>query len=420
MSIPYPNDEEERLKQLKKYKIFDTPPEPIFDDLTFLASYICQTPISLITLLDERRQWFKSKVGLNISETPREIAFCSYAIVEKGTLTITDALQDERFKNNPLVVEDPKIRFYMGAPLLTKEGNALGTLCVIDFVPRTLTQEQQKALEALSRQVILLLESRLKHFELLDSYNKLGSFHAELEKKNKDLQLLNEQKNQFLGMAAHDLRNPLFVIQGYSSLLLDNSEIASNSNIKHMLERIQQSSEYMLQLISNLLDLAVIESGKLQIDLQPTDLKNLIQGLIVQLTPFASKKQVKLEFESPESVPLVSCDHYIIEQVMNNLISNGVKFSHSASKVRVSLTPRIHDVLILVNDEGIGMSEDVLKNIFEPFSRGALQGTGVEKGAGLGLAIVKKNLLSHKGDIRVESTPGKGSTFYVTLPYKPS
>ena len=146
--------EQERLAALHRYEILDTPPELDFDDLTGLAARVCVAPIALLTLIDEERQWVKARVGLEITETPRDIAFCNYAIQQAGLFVVPDALADPRFANNPLVTEGPRIRFYAGSPLITPDGQALGTLCVIDRVPRQLPQDQATALTALSRQVV--------------------------------------------------------------------------------------------------------------------------------------------------------------------------------------------------------------------------------------------------------------------------
>jgi anti-sigma regulatory factor (Ser/Thr protein kinase) len=159
-------DETARLDALARYRILDTEPERAFDDLTLLASQICGTPIALITLIDEKRQWFKSRVGVSLTETSRAISFCTHAIQQRDLFVVSDATRDERFRNNPQVTGDAHIRFYAGAPLVTPDGHALGTICVVDRVSRTLSQDQLEALDALRRQVQSQLELRLHLSEL--------------------------------------------------------------------------------------------------------------------------------------------------------------------------------------------------------------------------------------------------------------
>jgi GAF domain-containing protein len=166
MNAPIPANDKQRLKILWQYEILDTVPEEVFDDLTELAAIICEAPIAMITLVDEKRQWFKSKVGVTVSETSRDISFCGHAIKHSELFIVPDATLDKRFSANPLVIAEPKIRFYAGAPLVTPDGYALGTLCVIDKVPRELRPEQKQALRVLARHVMTQLELRRHAREL--------------------------------------------------------------------------------------------------------------------------------------------------------------------------------------------------------------------------------------------------------------
>ncbi len=166
---PRAANEARRLEALRQYSLFDSPPEQAFDDLTTLAAHICEAPISLISLIDERRQWFKSMVGLSATEIPRDVSFCAHTILQPDLFIVPDAAQDERFADNPLVTGPAHIRFYAGAPLLTRDRQALGTLCVMDRVPRQLSPSQQEALSALSRQVMAQLELHRQTRELAES-----------------------------------------------------------------------------------------------------------------------------------------------------------------------------------------------------------------------------------------------------------
>jgi GAF domain-containing protein len=183
-----PANEEGRVAALQKYAILDSEPEQAFDDLTLLASYICRTPIALISLIDESRQWFKSRVGITISETPRDIAFCSTAILSSEVMIVPDTLKDDRFRNHPLVVSEPNIRFYAGAPLITEEGFALGTLCVVDRIPREFSPEQREALKALSRMVLAQLEFRRNLILLREALNDRTKEEHERQKELRRLQ----------------------------------------------------------------------------------------------------------------------------------------------------------------------------------------------------------------------------------------
>ncbi|RME68391.1 MAG: GAF domain-containing protein [Verrucomicrobia bacterium] len=157
---PIPSFESERLDALRRYQILDSDAEKAYDDLAELASVICGTPVALVSLVDADRQWFKARVGLDVEEPSRDVAFCAHAILGEDLLVVPDATRDDRFADNPLVTGAPGVRFYAGAPLITPDGYGLGTLCVVDSQPHELTDEQARALRMLSRQVMALLEYR--------------------------------------------------------------------------------------------------------------------------------------------------------------------------------------------------------------------------------------------------------------------
>jgi len=196
MKPPVIPNEKQRLNVLWQYDVLDTVPEEVFDDLTELAARICEAPIAMITLVDESRQWFKSKVGVTVKETSRDISFCGHAIAQSDLFIVPDATKDQRFEHNPLVISDPKIRFYAGAPLITPDGYPLGTLCVIDKVPRELRPDQKSALRTLARHVMTQLELRRRSHELADAHKERERIESDLRKAHAELAKLRGEREQ--------------------------------------------------------------------------------------------------------------------------------------------------------------------------------------------------------------------------------
>lgn len=210
-----PGNEARRLAALRSYEILDSDPEEAFDDLTRVAARICRTPIALVSLVDEDRQWFKAKVGLEAAETPRSLAFCSHAILEPNQLfVVNDAHSDDRFRDNPLVTGDPGVVFYAGAPLVTPEGMPLGTLCVIDHKPRDLTDADLETLRSLARATVGQLELRKAALELRE-------ISTELARSNQDLEERNGEIKRFYQTLSHELKTPITVARDYVSMVLE-------------------------------------------------------------------------------------------------------------------------------------------------------------------------------------------------------
>ena len=193
MSAPTLQNEKKRLKVLWQYEVLDTVPEELFDDLTELAARICEAPIALISLVDEKRQWFKSKVGTSVNETSRDLSFCAHAIQQSDLFIVPDATKDPRFAANPLVTSDPRIRFYAGAPLITADGYALGTLCVIDKVPRELRPDQKQGLVILARHVVSQLELRRRSRELTSVRQESERYRTQIDQLRAEVAGLRAQ-----------------------------------------------------------------------------------------------------------------------------------------------------------------------------------------------------------------------------------
>lgn len=251
--------------------------------------------------------------------------------------------------------------------------------------------------------------------ELSRLNNELATSQRDLAKSNVELDQLNKQKNELLGIAAHDLRNPLQVILIYSQFLIDEAAVSLGPEHLEFVRTIRRSSEFMLRLVEDLLDTARIEAGTLELDLVPVDLGGLVERNVALNRVLAEPKGTHINLYR-DGVGEMVLDTAKIEQVLNNLIGNAVKYSPPGSTVEVRLAAADGGASIAVRDQGQGIAAEEMDRLFQPFKTGPSRGTAGEKSAGLGLAIVKRIVEGHRGAIRVEPANGGGSEFQVFLP----
>jgi signal transduction histidine kinase len=258
-----------------------------------------------------------------------------------------------------------------------------------------------------------------KNAELEQMNKKLRRMQEEMEQNNEKLKLLNEQKNMLLGMAAHDLRNPLYLIEGYSDFLQKDNSENLNPEQRTILSAIQSSSTYMVQMINDLLDVHKIETGKMDLNLQETDFTTLVQKVLDRQEFAANQKGVDISLSKPEQVPVCLLDGSRMEQVISNLLDNAIKFSFKGSVIEVFYQYDDETILFSVRDHGPGIPEKEQSRLFKAFSTTSVKPTGSERSTGLGLAIARNIIEKHHGKIWVESEQGNGSTFSFSLPVNP-
>jgi signal transduction histidine kinase len=391
MKADIPVNENLRLADLYQYDILDTPEEEEFDHLVKLASRICNAPISLISLLDAERQWFKARVGMDEPETPRDISFCSHGILNGNIFIVPDATNDARFTNNPLVTGSKGIRFYAGVPLTSQAGNNLGMLCVIDTVPRNLNHEQQEALMVIGKQVVKQMELRLK---------------------NQELERITETQRRMISIIAHDVRSPLASIvslfQLYQNKMIDPDRFNNFLNVSSM------QLHSTMALLENL-----VEWGNIQLQPAPLlpdmfSLKEAVEKVFTEITVQANMKENRLVNQVHASVKL-DMDENTLRFILRNLLTNASKFTEKGS-ITVDGFNFGKKVVIRVTDTGIGMPVRMSERLFLNKEKYSRRGTQNESGSGLGLVLIKEFVEKASGSIQVQSTEGQGTSFIIDLP----
>jgi signal transduction histidine kinase/DNA-binding NarL/FixJ family response regulator len=400
-----PANEAQRLEILERYAILDTAPDASFDALTALASFITDAPIALVSLVDSERQWFKSRVGIEATETSRDESLCGHVVAEGEPLIVPDTTEDPRFADNPSVVGDPKVRFYTGYPLLAEADVVLGTLCVADTKPRELNQIQHRKLAMLAKLAVLQLDyhrDRLELKKLLDSTERA-----------------NRAKSEFLANMSHEIRTPMAAIIGMGELLL---ETPLSEKQQRYAQNIRTASEHLLGLVDGILDVAKVESGKLELERAPFSLQAVVRSVESLMLTRSGETGITLVCHVAAAARhVVIGDAARLRQILINLVGNAFKFTKEGHiSVRV-----VHlsgdDFQFEVADTGIGIRQDRLKAVFDSFTQGDNSTTRRYGGTGLGLTISKGLVELMGGRIWVESAPNQGSTFRFTarLPAAP-
>jgi len=308
-------------------------------------------------------------------------------------------------------------------------GGQIGdSLLIVGGENSTLAQRLYEEMLHMSNEQVNLLREVLKensqrerddrqYDEISRLNNELVAIQRELAKKNAELENLNKEKNRFLGMAAHDLRNPLYVILTASEFLLSPDPPTDDFSQTELLQAIQSSSEFMVHLVDDLLDVAKIEAGELKLDYSAVDLGTLLLRNAAFNRPLAARKQLEIDYKL-EPLLSVAVDIPKLEQVLNNLLGNAIKFSEPGNRIEVRVERADQNFLIVVKDHGGGIAPEQLPRLFKAFQQGQ-KGTQGEKSTGLGLVIVKRIVEGHGGKIWVESEVGSGTTFYVSIPFQP-
>lgn len=403
---PRPLNDSQRLDILRKYEILDTEAESEFDDLTQLASYICNTPISLVTLIDEDRQWFKSKVGLDATEGPRDTSFCGHVILDNEVMIINDATKDERFFDNPAVTGELQVRFYAGAPLIDKSGYKLGSLCVVDNKPREISKEQIDALKKLSRLVVNQMELRLELKKQIE---------REKIVKINSMQMLHSAKMSTLGEMAggisHEINNPLAIIQGklfHVRKMLENFG-ENKSKIYEGIERIEQTTERISKIVRGLLhfsrDEDFLKNEKVRV-------QDVIKETLVFCEERFKQKNIDIKLEIEKDI-FVFCQSIHLSQALLNLLNNAYDAIQNTSNawIKIAIDSYEQFFYLTVTDSGKGIPEEIAEKMMNPF----YTTKEVGRGTGLGLSISKGLIESHNGEL-IYDNECPNTRFIIKLP----
>jgi signal transduction histidine kinase len=392
-----PLNENERLAALRAYQIEELQAGNELEELTLLASEICQTPISLVTLIDEDKQWFKAGAHLPASVISRDVAFCSHAINHPfDPFIIEDMRKDERFSDHPFVTGDPYVVFYTGIPLTNPEGFALGTLCVMDKKPKSLSDNQIRSLEILAKQVVQLLELRKANLQL-------KALKETLESRNEELE-------QFAYVVSHDIKSPLASIVLTSEMLRESFGDAINEENDELIKVLNRSTFKIRSLVDGILAYYRAEKAMSE-GAEYFQLKPFMESIVEMM-----RVRQAAEIVYPSEEIRLYMNKTALEQILVNLLQNGLKYNDNKKpRVVIRFSADEQYYYFSVQDNGKGIAPEEQEKIFELFTTLGERDRFGTKGTGIGLSTVKKLVEKMSGKIDVKSTPGKGAEFSFSI-----
>jgi signal transduction histidine kinase len=388
---PIPQSEQARLAALYRYQILDTPPEAAFQAIAVLAARLTGAPIALISFVDANRQWFKARVGLGEQEMDRCISFCGYTILADDVLEVSDALVDNRFFDNPLVLNPPGIRYYAGAPIVTREKLILGSICVIDTVPRQpLSMEDRQALRDLAALVVDQLELRV-------AFKERAEFFANL---------------------THEIRGPLQAVVGYVDMIHSRTlgEI-SPPRYSEYVDRIHFACNHVVDVISEFLDFFKYEAGYLLLKETTFDVKAVLDECVGMVKALISSSGLTLEVSIERADQELVADRQRIRQILLNLLVNAVKFTPRGGRISIDAGADVTgEFRFVIADTGIGMAPNDIAKALTPFGHIIKSSSTDIPGTGLGLPFAMRLAQLHGGSLEIQSELNQGTTVRIRLP----